>query len=98
MNSFNHYSFGAIGNWLLTHCLGISWNDTALTIAPEPDLHGRLAFASGSVMTPFGKAASRWKIEGEDVIYEIDIPVETNFVDHTGTSSILLPGHHSIRR
>ncbi len=27
MNSFNHYSFGSVGNWLLTRCLGIKYDE-----------------------------------------------------------------------
>lgn len=46
MNSFNHYSFGAVGNWMLTRSLGININrDGDIEILPEVDCDGNVSSA-----------------------------------------------------
>lgn len=47
MNSFNHYSFGSVGNWLLTRCLGIKYDDNGITVGSDPDITGALSYANG---------------------------------------------------
>jgi len=75
MNSFNHYSFGAVGNWLLTHSIGIRTDaDGTLSIAPEPDFTGKITHASGWLETPSGRVESYWAIKGRKVIYEVTLP------------------------
>ena len=42
MNSFNHYSFGAIGSWMLNHSAGIERDENEpgfkhFILQPEPD-------------------------------------------------------------
>ena len=68
MNSFNHYSFGAVGNWLLTRCLGITVDaDGNVTVDPTPDPTGHIRYARGWIDTPQGRIESSWgEDEGED--------------------------------
>ena len=86
MNSFNHYSFGAVGNWMLTRSLGININrDGNIEILPEVDRSGNIKFANGWLETPKGKVCSSWKVVKDEVVYEINLP--------EGTKGILkIPG------
>lgn len=91
MNSFNHYSFGAVGQWLLNRCLGIErdiehpgWKHFYLR--PEPDTTGQMNYASGHYDCPYGRIESGWT-RGEDgkVIYRFIVPQGT-------TATLMLPG------
>ena len=45
MNSFNHYSFGAVGQWMIAHSLGIQRETPGFKtflLKPEPDPTGRI--------------------------------------------------------
>ena len=64
MNSFNHYSFGSVGNWLLTRCLGITVDaDGKATVDPAPDPTGRIKWARGWIDTPQGRIEASWGLE-----------------------------------
>ena len=61
MNSFNHYSFGSVANWLLTRCLGITvGRDGIVTVKPTPDPTGRIKYARGWLDTPQGRVEASW--------------------------------------
>ncbi|MDE5871657.1 MAG: family 78 glycoside hydrolase catalytic domain [Muribaculaceae bacterium] len=61
MNSFNHYSFGSVANWLLTRCLGITVSpEGEVTVNPTPDPTGRIKYARGWIDTPQGRIESSW--------------------------------------
>nr|MCU0750905.1 glycoside hydrolase family 78 protein [Akkermansiaceae bacterium] len=63
MNSFNHYAYGAIGQWMHERIAGLA-PDTAqpgykhFFIQPAPG--GPLTSARAELMTPYGKASSAW--------------------------------------
>jgi alpha-L-rhamnosidase len=87
MNSFNHYAYGAIGEWLYRHVAGIDIDPEQpgykhFILNPHPG--GGLANASGEIETLYGKIVSSWKYEGNDFIYEVKIPANT-------TASVTLP-------
>ncbi len=87
MNSFNHYAYGAIGEWLYTHVAGIKINENHpgykhILFAPHPG--GGLKNASAQISTIYGKVSSSWKIENEIFTYEVTIPANT-------TASVTLP-------
>ena len=63
MNSFNHYAYGAVADWLYGVCAGISvCEDGAgykhFLICPHPD--ERLGFVNCSLDTENGKIESNW--------------------------------------
>lgn len=61
MNSFNHYSFGSVVDWLITHCLGITVDqDGEVSVNPTPDPTGRISYARGWIDTPKGRIESSW--------------------------------------
>ena len=78
MNSFNHYAYGAIGDWMYKKVLGISEIEPGykkIKISPMP-ISG-LEYAKGSYETPYGPVSVSWKREGDSFIIDVDIPVNT---------------------
>ena len=79
MNSFNHYSFGAVGQWLMAYSLGID-RDPAFPgfkhfiLHPEADPTGQMTWAKGWYDTPYGRISSSWKRSGNKVEYAFTIP------------------------
>lgn len=100
MNSFNHYSFGAVGHWLITRSLGLNVSPAGkVMISPEPDSSGSLTFARGWLDTPRGRVESAWsKTLDGSFVYEITIPegaeAEALIANRRHT---LTPGHHTLR-
>jgi len=80
MNSFNHYAYGAIGQWLYEHVAGLAPDPEApgyrhFFIQPKPG--GDLQSARAQLETPHGKAASAWRMEGEVLVIEAVVPEGT---------------------
>lgn len=89
MNSFNHYSFGAVGAWLIEYSLGIrrDENNTGFKyfiLAPEVDPTGEMTYAKGYYDSPYGRIESDWKIENGKTIYHFTVPANT-------TATLYLP-------
>ena len=79
MNSFNHYSFGAVGQWLMAYSLGIDRDPSTpgfkhFILHPEADPTGRMTWAKGWYDTPYGRIESSWKRTGSKVEYTFTIP------------------------
>lgn len=89
MNSFNHYAYGAVGDWLYRSVAGIQTVEEApgykrIVIAPQPG--GGLTFAEGSIETLYGQVRSAWRLTGDGTIrLEVTVPPNT-------TAEIRLPG------
>jgi len=80
MNSFNHYAYGAIGDWMYQVVAGLDTYDDGpgyKHIKIQPHIGGGLTNASASLQTYYGKASSGWKIEGDKIIMDIEIPANT---------------------
>lgn len=99
MNSFNHYSFGSVGNWLLTRSLGINITRKGkIEITPTPDTSGSLSYAKGWLDTPYGRIASSWKTENGEVVYEIDMPkASAGLLKASRKTFRLKPGRNTYR-
>lgn len=87
MNSFNHYAYGAIGEWLYTYVSGIQINEKSpgykhFVLAPHPG--GELTHANAQFESLYGTIQSSWKIEGDKLIYDVIIPANT-------TATVTLP-------
>ena len=88
MNSFNHYAYGAIGQWMYERIAGL---------APDPAHPGyqhffvrplvcrQLDWARAELDTPHGKAVSAWKKHDGKVTLEIVVPPNA-------TATVELPG------
>lgn len=82
MNSFNHYSFGAVGGWLVEHSLGIRRDESSpgfkhFILAPEPDLTRKMTSASGYYESMYGRIECSWVIQKDKVVYNFHVPANT---------------------
>jgi alpha-L-rhamnosidase len=80
MNSFNHYAYGAIGEWMYQVIAGLELDEHApgykhVLIEPHPG--GGLTRASASVESMYGRVASAWEIAGGKLTVNIEVPVNT---------------------
>ncbi len=81
MNSFCHYSIGAVGEWMYRNILGINPDDAQpgykhFTIHPRPG--GTLTWAKGSYNSIQGIIGSDWKLENGVFFFTVEIPVNTS--------------------
>ncbi|RKD89838.1 glycoside hydrolase family 78 protein [Mangrovibacterium diazotrophicum] len=87
MNSFNHYAYGAIGEWLYSYVAGINvdpQNPGYKHIILSPHVGGDLTNASASYNSVYGEIKSDWRIEDHDFVYNVSIPANT-------TATVVLP-------
>ncbi|WP_423128617.1 family 78 glycoside hydrolase catalytic domain [Gaoshiqia sp. Z1-71] len=80
MNSFNHYAYGAVGDWLYKSVAGLNpdeQNPAYKSFFIKPWLHPELDFAKVSYQSMYGKIVSGWKREGEKLNLEVEVPVNT---------------------
>ena len=81
--SQNHYSPGAVCQWLFDTVAGIRVEgENRLTIAPMPG--GSLQYAQAEYLSPYGKVVSHWEKTGEEIVYTVEIPANV-------TVQIILP-------
>lgn len=80
MNSFNHYSYGAIGNWMYRKMVGLdTYEDGAgyKHIKIQPHIGGDFTSASASLKTYYGTVSNSWKINDNEISMDIEIPANT---------------------
>jgi alpha-L-rhamnosidase len=80
MNSFNHYAYGAIGDWMYRVVAGLDTYEDGpgyKHIRIQPHIGGGLTNVAAELQTYYGKAGSAWKIEGDQIIFDIEIPANT---------------------
>lgn len=81
MNSFNHYAYGAIGNWLYTRCAGIQSHPDFpgyKKIIIKPELSDKLEFATASLNSMYGKIESHWERQDDKLKLKATIPPNTS--------------------
>jgi alpha-L-rhamnosidase len=89
MNSFNHYSFGAVGQWMMAYSLGIQRDEPGFQkfiLQPEPDPTGGLTSAEGYYDSMYGRIASAWKVSGQTLSYRATVPANTTATLYLPTS------------
>jgi len=94
--SLNHYSYGAITGWLFAGVCGIRLIGDNIFISPRP--HKSLEYARAEYKSPLGVIMSAWKYEGEQIVYEIQIPSNTQAQLHlpNGRKEVLEAGEYRI--
>ena len=81
--SLNHYSKGAVCEWLFKSMCGINVDgENHFVIAPKPG--GSFTFAKAQYKSVFGTVQSGWEIKDGKTVYIIEIPANT-------TADIILP-------
>ncbi|HEV2269759.1 MAG TPA: family 78 glycoside hydrolase catalytic domain [Steroidobacteraceae bacterium] len=78
MNSFNHYAYGAVGEWMYSTIGGIAIDPAApgyKHVLIQPHLGGGFTHAMASHVGPYGLIRSNWRLEGErSFSLAVDIP------------------------
>ena len=93
MNSFNHYAYGCVCEWIWETAAGIS-SDPArpgfrhIIMKPVPDK--RLGHVTAEYMSAAGLIKSSWRYEGDKWIWNFTIP-------EGSTASVTLPGETEVR-
>jgi alpha-L-rhamnosidase len=79
MNSFNHYAYGAIGDWMYRVSAGLETASAGykqLKLQPHPTK--RLEFSKASFESPYGMIRSGWEKSGDKIIVRVTIPANTS--------------------
>ncbi len=86
MNSFNHYAYGAIGDWMYRVVAGIEIGKPGykhILIQPQPNK--KLSYAKASFESGYGNITSGWEMKDGELVVRVSIPANT-------TATITLPG------
>lgn len=93
MNSFNHYAYGAIGEWLYSRVAGIDMDPDVAAykrIVFRPTPGGGITRAQAELETLYGQVSSSWRLTGSRFILEIRVPPNTS-------GTVALPGEKKVR-
>ncbi|MBL7769101.1 MAG: family 78 glycoside hydrolase catalytic domain [Flavipsychrobacter sp.] len=90
MNSFNHYAYGAIGEWMYEYITGIQADPSNpgfkhFIVMPHPG--GKLTHAKASLQTAYGGLAAGWKMENDRLIMDITVPPNTTATVYCPTTT-----------
>lgn len=86
MNSFNHYAYGAVGDWMFRKLGGLEILEPGykkVRIAPLIGAGG-LTHAECRILTPYGRLASKWMVANGATRLTVDVPANT-------TAEIVIP-------
>ena len=77
MNSFNHYAYGAVGDWMVSTVAGLQFDPQDpgykhIIFKPRPG--GTLAWAEARLKTPQGEAAIRWELKEGALELAFEVP------------------------
>jgi len=91
MNSFNHYAYGAVGQWMYTRLAGLEMDPEVagfrrIVFRPELVSGGGISWARATLETPYGVAESGWKWLGD---HEVELRLR---VPPNATGKLILPG------
>ena len=94
--SLDHYSKGAVCEWLFDTMCGIKVAGDRHFII-EPKVGGNIQFAECEYDSIYGKIASKWERKGDKVKYTITIPANTTAeVILLGTKQTLFAGNYEL--
>jgi alpha-L-rhamnosidase len=90
MNSFNHYAYGAVGDWMYRVVAGLNSDQAQpgykhIIVRPQPG--GGFTYATATLMTSYGEAASGWRIDGDRIRITAHVPANVR-------ATVYLPGAH----
>lgn len=92
MNSFNHYAYGAIGDWMYRRVAGLDMDESDVAykkILIRPQFAGgKLTHARAEHQSMYGKIVSSWEWTKDEISVRVEIPANT-------TATIVLPNVHS---
>jgi alpha-L-rhamnosidase len=80
MNSFNHYAYGAIGDWMYRVVAGIDTDESApgyKRIRVMPHIGGNLSEVAANYKSDYGLISSQWKWTENNLQFNVEIPPNT---------------------
>lgn len=80
MNSFNHYAYGAVGEWVYSTVGGISPDPSdpgCRTVVLSPQPGGGVVRATTRYRTPFGTVELAWRLDGERLSIDVKVPANS---------------------
>jgi len=86
MNSFNHYAYGAVGDWMFGNLAGIQIVEPGYKksrIAPLIGAGG-VSHAKGSIWTSYGLLASEWTLNNGRLLFAVTVPANS-------TAEVVIP-------
>ena len=88
MNSFNHYAYGSIGDWLYRNILGIAPDASQpgfrnVVVGPLPS--EQFTEARGSLRTLYGQVSVSWRVADGRMALKLTVP-------ENSTATVTLPG------
>ncbi len=91
MNSFNHYAYGAIGEWLYRTSAGIMPDPAQagykhVIIAPQPG--GGLTHVRATLNSPYGLIESAWQLSDADFRLKVTVPTNSHATVSLPASSL----------
>jgi alpha-L-rhamnosidase len=86
MNSFNHYAYGAIGDWMYRVVAGLEMGAAGYKeILIQPHLTSKLQYAKAGLESEYGPINSGWERNAGKITVHASIPPNTK-------ATVLLPG------
>lgn len=82
MNSFNHYAYGAVGDWMFGKLGGIQMEEPGYKTSRVAPLigFGGLGNAQCTQQTAFGRLKSEWQVSETENILNVEVPVNTTAI------------------
>ena len=83
MNSFNHYSFGVVAEWMYSYMAGIMYDMSRpgfkhIILQPLADASNNITFVDGSYDSAYGLIESGWEMTDGNLSYSAVIPANTS--------------------
>lgn len=95
MVSFNHYSFGSVGEFYYRYILGIRPLEPGYAkIILQPFIDGRLGSVEGSYHSRAGEIHMAWKVQNHQVMIRCSVPVTARLILPDGSVRELEAGSH----
>ncbi|WP_170147984.1 alpha-L-rhamnosidase [Marinoscillum furvescens] len=89
MNSFSHYAFGSVAEWMFIHGLGIDTNDEGFrNIIIKPAISKEMGSMVGSYESINGLIESGWEMKGNRLTLNVTVPANTRAEVYIPTSKI----------
>ena len=100
MNSYNHYAYGAVSEWIYNTVGGINQDPANpgyqhSVLKPQPDADGRVTWANAAFTTNYGTLISDWTTESGSFEYHVEVPANSSatvYVPISGDGHTVLEG------
>ena len=90
MNSYNHYAYGAVAEWMYRYGAGVDTmpNDAGFhTIYLHPNFDARLGHLKFEYESGYGEIRSEWTVKGDSATWEVVVPANTSAVLPVGATN-----------